>query len=219
MDRSHHIRIAPPDTPSLVREWLLTRRAFEAFHHLLPAQRHGHLGRMFERLAPWIQRGVRVVAMRHFLVLPEELLLARVFARAMRRDRLHDTHPSFALWIEASVLRDLADPADQLGVVHGASGEPSPLLQRRFNSLASADRALLFLYLVEGRDRAQVARATGIPADDVTLSLSRAWNTLTDGVARLDLPRAWRRPDFLDAGASVVREREREPGREREGEA
>lgn len=198
MDRSHLIRVAPASTPTLVREWLLTRRAFEAFQHLPPGDRPTHLGKLFERLSPWIQRGVRVATMRHFLVLPEEMLLARLFALAARRDDLHGSHEAFGLWIESRILRDLADPEDQLGVVHGASGEPSPELQQRFNGLPVSERALLYLYLVEKRNLPQVARITGISRREIEGALRRAWCKLTRGIPELKLPRGWRAPEFFE---------------------
>ncbi len=201
MDRSHHIRIAPANTPTLVREWLLTKRAFQAFQNLPETERYSHLGKLFERVEPWIKRGIRVAVVRHFLVLPEEFLLARLFAKAAKRDALHDTHEAFGLWIESRILRDLADPEDQLGVVNGASGEPSAELQGRFNQLPTADRAILFLYLIEKRNPAQVARATGILPAEIRASLLRIWQVLTRGIDELHLPKGWRAPEFLAESA------------------
>ncbi|MBC8327794.1 MAG: hypothetical protein H8E31_03515 [Planctomycetes bacterium] len=197
MDRSQHIRIAPATTPTLVKEWLLTKRVFQAFLTLPAEERFQHLGKLFERLAPWIERGIRVAVIRHFLVLPQEMLLARIFAKAAKREALHDSHQAFGLWIESQILRDLADPVDQLGVVNGASGEPTAELQRRFNGLPMADRALLYLYLVEKRSQPQVARATGIPRPEIDATLQSAWRQLTRGLDELKLPRGWRKPDFF----------------------
>ena len=216
MDRKHHIRIAPTSTPTLVREWLLTKRAFQAFHSLPADERFRHLGKLFERLAPWIERGIRVATIRHFLVLPQEMVLARVFAKAAKRDALHDSHQSFGLWIESQILRDLADPVDQLGAVNGAAGEPSAELQQRFNDLPVADRALLFLYLGEGRSRPQVARATGMAGAEVDASLRRTWRRLTSGLPELRLPQGWKEPDFF---LDEDRSREAASGSEGGGEA
>ncbi|RMH03895.1 MAG: hypothetical protein D6702_04555 [Planctomycetota bacterium] len=206
MNQHPLIRVAPATSPSLVREWLITRRAFEAFQNLPAQERYRYLGKLFERLAPWIDRGIRLTTMRHFLILPHEMVLARVFARAAKRKELHSTHQAFGLWIESQILQDLADPTDRLGVTHGASGEPSAELQQKFNSLPASDRAILYLHLVEKRNMAQVSRATGVPKEEVEDTLRRIWRVLTRDMSDLRLPKGWRYPEFFQPDSSRVAE-------------
>lgn len=186
--------VACGERAALEAEWDATRRVFRAFATAAPERRYHHLGLLFQRLSPWIERGVRNVALRYFLLLPVELALARLFARAARMEDLPPAHDAFLLWAEASVLRDLTEPAGELGIAHGSAGEPSPELQRRFNALPFADRALLYLYLVEGRSVAEVGRRAGLAPARAARALRRIWRRLGCGEG-LRLPSGWRPPE------------------------
>lgn len=179
----------------LRREWETTLNVYRAFQGLEARRRFHHLGLLFERLLPWLERSIRSVVLQHFLVLPTETLVARLFARAARLEVLPESHEAFLIWVEAQILQDLADPAGRQGLVGGAQNEPSPELQRRFNALSFGDRALLFLYLVEGLSLARLAAHTGVPVPTAVRSLKRSWRQIGSGRPPFVLPEGWRRPE------------------------
>jgi hypothetical protein len=165
--------------------------------------RFGLLGEFFEVLVPWLERGIRGTLHKHFLVLPEELLVARLFAAAARRDQLHATDKQFLQWIESQVLASLANPADELGSIRCAYGTPDLRLQYHFNRLPKSERALLFLFMVEHFDVARLAKETTIPREQVSISLYRAWNKLIRACPHVRFPSTWKLPkeglSFLEA--------------------
>lgn len=175
------------------RRWNVVLRAFRTFRTVPVERRFHHLGLLFEHLAPWIERGIRVAALRHFLLLPQEMVLARLFARAVRREELPASPEAFLFWVESQILEALADPRDELGAVNGAAGEPSAALQQRFNALPYRDRALLYLYMVEGFSHDQVAETFALPLPEVGCALRRIWRQI-QAEGPLALPRGWRLP-------------------------
>ena len=185
-----------PPTPQsgvsagLEREWQAALDAFQAFRSVAPEQRHHHLGRLFEKLAPWLERGIQAAVLHHFVLLPQELAVARLFAKTVRRDGLPDSYAIFLIWVESNILRDVADPQDELGATNGASGEPSGELQKRFNRFPFDDRALLYLFMVEGCNLEEVNSNIGIPIAHAQKRLDAMGAFLRD----VDLPRGWQRP-------------------------
>jgi len=175
------------------RTWRTVLRAFRTFRTVPIERRFHHLGLLFEHLAPWIERGIRTAALRHFLLLPQEMVLARLFARAVRREELPDAPEAFLFWVESQILDALADPRDELGTVNGVAGEPGAELQRRFNALPYRDRALLYLYMVEGFSHDQVAETFALPLPEVGCALRRIWRQLR-AAGPLSLPRGWQLP-------------------------
>jgi hypothetical protein len=172
-------------------EWAQARQVFHHFQTEDPARRVLVLGRLFEVLTPWLDRGIRTTVLRHFLLLPNEMVLARFFARAARRDTLHESYQAFLMWVESGILADLADSNDMLGCTNGAPGEPPAELQRKFNQLPHSDRALLYLYMIEGFDMKKVVRFTGIPSLTAASALDRIWLAL--GIDELkNVPKEWK---------------------------
>ena len=130
--------------------WRQARAQFHDYQVSDPEQRVRALGRLFELLAPWLERGIRSTALRHFLLLPTEMLLGRLFAEVVHREDLPAQAATFLMWIEGTILREVADPASDLGVSNGAPGEPPAALQERFHQLPFAERAVLYLTMIEG---------------------------------------------------------------------
>lgn len=143
-----------------------------------PAERVHSLGKLFELLAPWLERGIRSTALRHFLLLPTEMLMGRLFAQVVHRVDLPSRPATFLMWIEGTILRDVADPNSDLGVTNGAPGEPPAELQARFHSLPYAERAVLYLSMIEGSDSQLVTERTGLGQDRLKDRLDSIWRTL-----------------------------------------
>jgi len=204
MPSESNSRTSPLTEATLERQWQVAQAAFQDFQAAPNAARSAALGCLFQQMTPILEHAIRSVALRHFLLLPLEMALARLFARTVRRPQLPKSRLMFQLWVESSLLRALADPKDALGVTNGASGEPCGLLQARFNRLQQKDRALLFLYLVEHCSVAEVVQDTGIPEKRVNQDLRRIWARLQEG-SPVPIPSTWRGPDF--GSESCVAER------------
>jgi len=178
----------------LQEEWSATSEAYQAFLSVPGRKRFKHLGALFEHLCPWIERAIRGVTMRHFILLPTEMAVARLFAKTCRRENLPQSHLIYQIWVESSILRDVANPTDELGATNGAAGEPGARLQQRFNRLPYADRALLYLYMVERCSVREVSGYTGIPQAYAMQNLGRIWELVRVGLSQQDLPRGWKPP-------------------------
>lgn len=189
----------------LQEDWGKTYQAYQDFLNVPERHRAQNLGSLFEALYPWIERGVRSLTVRHFILLPMEMAVARLFAKTCRRENLPKSHLIYQIWVESSLLRDVADPQDELGSTNGAAGEPSARLQQRFNRLPYADRALLYLYMVERCSVREVSGYTGIPQAYAVENLGRIWSQVQDGLEDWDLPRGWQAPELDSSGC--VRER------------
>ena len=111
------LRVLHSCSPKRETSWNQVQESCVTFQGAQGPERFVQLGHLFQHLAPWIERGVRQVMMRHFLVLPTELIVARLFGLAARRDRLHLSSEAFLFWVESQILRDLSDPEDDLGTV------------------------------------------------------------------------------------------------------
>ncbi len=179
----------------LEQEWQATFDAYQDFLQVPPKQRFRHLGQLFKLLCPWMERAVRSVTLRHFILVPTEMAIARLFARVCRRENLPRSQAIFQIWAESSILRDVANPQGALGACSGAAGEPSARLQQRFNRLPYADRALLYLYMVERCSVGEVSNYTGIPHAYACENLGRIWTQVREGLAERDLPSGWRTPE------------------------
>ncbi len=173
------------------RELLGTHRDFQVSP---PEKRIKLLGELFEQCSPWLERGIRSTAMRHFLLLPTEMLVARLFARIAHRSDLPEAHAAFLMWIEGQILTDLADPSDELGVCNGAPGEPPAALQEKFNNLPYSDRALFYLYMMEDFDASALAQKTGMTQPKLGHLLKQIWRHLESEVAPEHLPSQWNPP-------------------------
>lgn len=177
----------------LEREWQQAVDAFQSYRSVAPEQRFQHLGRLFEHLAPWIERGIRAAVLHHFILLPTELAVARMFAKTVRRDSLPDSHTIFLIWVESHILRDVADPTDELGATNGASGEPSGAVQKRFNRLPYDDRSLLYLFMVERCNLEDLNTNTGLPIPAARRRLAR----IAKHFSGLALPPGWISPETV----------------------
>ncbi|PCJ55559.1 MAG: hypothetical protein COA70_00260 [Planctomycetota bacterium] len=82
-------------------------------------------------------------------------------------------------------------------------------MQQRFNRLPYADRALLYLYMVERCSVREVSGYTGIPQAYAMENLGRIWAQVEEGLQDHDLPKDWKTPN-LDAEGCVREEREEE---------
>jgi len=158
--------------------WQTALDHFHDYQVAAPAERVLSLGRLFELLAPWLERGIRSAALRHFLLLPTEMLMGRLFAQVVHRTDLPCRPATFLMWIEGTILRDVADPNSDLGVTNGAPGEPPAELQARFHSLPYAERALLYLAMIEGSDSQRVSERTGLGNDSLRQRLDAIWRSL-----------------------------------------
>lgn len=174
-------------------EWRELIATFRDYQVSDPQNRVRLLGDLFEKCSPWLERGVRSTSMRHFLLLPTEMLVARLFARVAHRDHLPEQHAAFLMWVEGSILTDLADPTNDLGVCNGAPGEPPAELQQKFNELPYADRALFYLYMMEDFDAATLAHKTGMPQPKLSQALQLVWRQL-EMEAGGELPSQWKEP-------------------------
>ncbi|MFK5955724.1 MAG: hypothetical protein QM477_04670 [Planctomycetota bacterium] len=200
--------IPPPETlgSRLQEEWSATFKAYQTYLNVPARQRFEHLGALFEHLCPWIERAIAGVTMRHFILLPTEMAVARLFAKTCRRENLPQSHVIYQIWVESSILRDVADPGDELGATNGAAGEPGARLQQRFNRLPYADRALLYLYMVERCSVREVSGYTGIPQAYAMENLGRIWEQVQGGLSEQDFPTGWKAP-LLGADGLVREER------------
>ena len=144
--------------------WRQTRQVFRSFQGAPAARRMEGLAALYDHLFPWVERGVTAAVARHFLLLPREITVARVLARAVRRREL-PAHPSvFLLWVEAEVLAGVSEESGAPGTaVSCAEGDPSPRLRAWFHGLPARDRALAWMLLVEGRQPAAAAALLGLP--------------------------------------------------------
>ncbi|MGB0953170.1 MAG: hypothetical protein ACPG31_08080 [Planctomycetota bacterium] len=200
MSHAPHSHIPESLEQQLQADWEQTYQAFQDFLQVPERLRFQHLGSLFEVLYPWIERGVRSLTVRHFILLPTEMAVARLFAKTCRRESLPKSHVIFQIWVESSLLRDVANPKDELGSTNGAAGEPSARLQHRFNRLPYADRALLYLYMVERCSVREVSGYTGIPQAYAVESLGRIWARVQEGLSERDVPRGWRSPQLDEQG-------------------
>ncbi len=182
----------------LIDEWAETRNTYRSWRNAIPAQRVKRLGRVFEAIEPWLARGIRTTMLRHFLVLPHEMLIARLFAKAVRRERISPSHTAFLMWVESYILEGLADPTDALGVSVSAANEPHPELQFHFNALPPVDRGLLYLYMIERYSLPEVARYVGAPTEEIGNCILDLWSKLEKKVSHVPMPRDWRLPDTSD---------------------
>jgi DNA-directed RNA polymerase specialized sigma24 family protein len=158
--------------------WQATRAQFRDYQVAEPVQRVQLLGQLFEALCPWLERGIRSTALRHFLLLPTEMLLGRLFAEVVHRAELPSRPATFLMWVEGTILRRVADPNSDLGVTNGAPGEPPAELQARFHSLPYAERAVLYLAMMEGCDSQRVAERTGLAPKTLQQRLDAIWQGL-----------------------------------------
>lgn len=173
-----------------LEDWRAALAAFRSYQVSPPDARVTQLGALFERLAPWLERAIRGTALRHFLLLPTEMLLGRLFARVVHREDLPEHPSAFLMWVEGTILRDLADPNDALGLTNGAPGEPTAEVQQRFHALPYAERALLYLALLEGQGggAAAVAERAGLEPDALQARLDTIWRGLADDAEAEDTP-------------------------------
>ena len=174
-------------------EWAEVQKVFTSFQEEDPVRRIQILGRLFEVLSPWIERGIRTTVLHHFLLLPTEMVLARIFAKAARRNSMPESYQGFLMWIESRILEDLADADNSLGATNGAYGEPPAVLQKRFNALPFSDRALLYLYMIEGFDVPEVVKYTGIPSKTAASALDRVWIAIGGNEEDSRIPDSWRK--------------------------
>lgn len=158
--------------------WQRTRASFHDYLVAPPEERVHGLGRLFEVLSPWLERGIRSTALRHFLLLPTELLLGRLFAEVVHRNDLPARPATFLMWVEGTILRQVADPRSDLGITNGAPGEPPAALQARFHALPYAERAVLYLAMIEGSSSPRVAERTGLAPDNLQRRLDAIWEGL-----------------------------------------
>lgn len=62
-------------TSDLSRDWEFTLAAFESYRELPPHRKYRALGKLFEKLCPWIERGIQATVLSHFVLLPTEQIL------------------------------------------------------------------------------------------------------------------------------------------------
>lgn len=186
---------AGPERRARREAWQAARSAFVAFWTLPAAERLAGVGRLLEQLAPWIERAIRDVSRRYFLLVPHRELIPRLFVQILQRDALPDTPEAFLLWGEAAVLSSLGEAGTaRPAACASAGGAPAPAW-RRFNALPFRQRALLYLYLVEKKGLADVAEEAGVTVAATAAALARAWCELTGPDAAHSLPEGWLPPE------------------------
>jgi hypothetical protein len=57
----------------LERDWDYTLRAFEAYRELPPHKRYRALTKLFEKICPWIERGIQAAVLNHFILVQTDL--------------------------------------------------------------------------------------------------------------------------------------------------
>ena len=79
------------------------------------------------------------------------------------------------------------------GRTNGANGEPPAVMQKKFNALSMSDRALLYLYMIEGFDVPAVVKYTGIPSKTAASALDRDWIAIGGYEEDSKIPDSWRK--------------------------
>lgn len=184
----------------LIREWEYTRAAFDAYRELPPHRKYRALGKVFEKICPWIERGIQATVLNQFVLLPTEQVVSRMFASTVQKEALPRSYLLYMYWIESSIMRSLVVPTERYVVVKQTIGEPSVALCERFNKMHLIDRAILYLFAVEGCTPTEVCDNTGVPYAKLLEDLPKLWDALTAEASPSEIPKHWIVPRPDEAG-------------------
>lgn len=188
----------------LQRDWGVTTRLFDQYRDLAPHRRYRALGELFERLCPWIERGIYTVTWNHFVLVPTEQAVSRAFSYTTQKESLPNSYVLYVHWIESMVMRGLAKREEAFSPDRDTPGDPGARLCARFNGLAYHERQLLYLFVVEGCSPTEVADNTGIPYPQVLESVPRLWDRVANGEPRTKIPVKWQIPCSGPDGELVI---------------
>lgn len=192
-------------TADLSRDWEFTLSAFESYRELPPHKKYRALGKVFEKVCPWIERGIQAAVVNQFVLVPTEQVISRLFALTTQKEALPRSYLLYLYWVESSVMRSLVNPAEKYGVVPQTIGEPSVAMCERFNQLNYLDRAMLYLYVVENCSVAEVCDNTGIAYAKLLEDLPKLWLRVLAEDAPNRVPQAWQIPKTDEEGQLIGR--------------
>ncbi len=191
-------------TLELQRDWEITLRAFLEYRDLPPHKKYRALGKLFERICLWIERGAQSTVLNQFVLLPTEQVLSRMFARTTQKEALPNSFLLYLYWIESSIMRGLATPNERFIVVKQTPGEPSVVLCEKFNQMNFLDRSVLYLYVVEKCTPTEVSDNTGIPFPQVIESLPALWEHVAADEPKSQIPAGWQLPRRDEEGQLIL---------------
>lgn len=191
-------------TADLSRDWEFTLSAFESYRELPPHKKYRALGKVFEKVCPWIERGIQSAVVNQFVLVPTEQVISRLFALTTQKETLPKSYLLYLYWVESSVMRSLMNPAEKYGVVPQTIGEPSVAMCERFNQLNYLDRAMLYLYVVENCSVAEVCDNTGIAYPKLLEDIPSLWRQLVEGAPIGRIPESWKIPRVDEGGRLLV---------------
>ena len=187
----------------LERDWDYTLRAFEAYRELPPHKRYRALTKLFEKICPWIERGIQAAVLNHFILVQTESIIATLFGQVAQRESLPKSQILFLHWVESHVGRVAAKGVARCAVAKQTPGEPSAEFCDRFNRLDRHDRTMLYMYLVEKCSITDVCESTGAPYPHVLHSIPRLWAQLKGSDKEVAIPRDWKVPRVDDEGTLI----------------
>jgi hypothetical protein len=191
-------------TSDLSRDWEFTLSAFESYRELPPHKKYRALGKLFEKLCPWIERGIQAAVVSQFVLVPTEQVISRLFARTTQKESLPKSYLLYLYWVESSVMRSIVSADEKFTVVAQTVGEPSVALCERFNQLTFIDRAMLYLYVVESCSVADVCDHTGIAYPKLLEDIPKLWGKLVSGQPSTAAPVTWKMPRVDPEGRLIV---------------
>jgi len=159
--------------------------------------RYRLIGDFFYALAPWLEKSLNEISLRHFLVLPKELLLANMFGKIARRETFHASYAQFSQWLEANILADLSNPANDLGTPRCTYGKPDLRLQFHFNQMPHCDRSILYCFMVESMSYYHIAEHLSLTVQEAQNGVYLAWSKLLTACPHVRIPRDWQVPSEL----------------------
>lgn len=177
------------------RQWAEARQAFQAFRALAPEQRPRHTGLLLQHLSAWLLEGIRQFARRYYLLVPTAAALARLFAHSTQLERFPASAEDFLLWTESHLLCHLDDLVREQMQAPDRPSEPPGAFLQSFNRLPFQERALLYLFLVEGESVQALAQRLQMSPLAATAAIARLWSKTAASVPHLELPARWQRPD------------------------
>jgi hypothetical protein len=191
-------------TSDLSRDWEFTLTAFESYRELPPHKKYRALGKLFEKLCPWIERGIQAAVVSQFVLVPTEQMISRLFARTTQKESLPKSYLLYLYWVESSVMRSIVSADERFTVVAQTVGEPSVAFCERFNQLTFIDRAMLYLYVVESCSVAEVCDHTGIAYPKLLEDVPKLWSKVTSCLTTAQIPSSWTIPRMDEEGKLVI---------------
>lgn len=187
----------------LERDWDFTLRAFEAYRELPPHKRYRALPKLFEKICPWIERGIQASVLNHFILVQTETVVASLYGQVSQREALPRSHILFQHWVESYVGRVAAKGVEACSVTPSTPGEPSAAFCDRFNRMPYQQRMMLYMYMVERCTITEICECTGTPYPEVLRAVPRLWHALKSPDKKSETPSTWKYPRLDDEGMLV----------------